>query len=121
MRFPNLAWAARQNGLPHYRLAAGVGLSERRFSRGLTGRLDFTDSERQKLAAFLHYPVGWLFQETIPPNRRLAAKEIRGTSLAVAVEGAARWQGDSWRLEPATSLDRDRDGRELLRLEVPPV
>ena len=70
MRFPNLAWAARQNGLTHYRVAAGIEVSESKFSRCLTGRLDFTDEEREKLASFLNYPVSWLFQEIAPPERK---------------------------------------------------
>jgi hypothetical protein len=69
MRYPNLAWAARQHGLTHYRVAAGVGLSESKFSRGLTGRLEFTDEERENLAALLCYPASWLFQEIVPPER----------------------------------------------------
>ena len=69
MRFPNLAWAARQDGLTHYRVAAGAGMSESAFSRGLSGRCDFSVKDQEKIAAFLCYPASWLFQEIVPPER----------------------------------------------------
>jgi hypothetical protein len=69
MRYPHLAWAAKQNGLTNYRVAEGVGLSESAFSRGLSGRRDFLAAERERIAVFWGYLVNWLFQEIFPPER----------------------------------------------------
>lgn len=68
MRFPNLAWAAKQNGLTHFKVAAGVGMSESGFSRCLNGRLDFSREKKRKIADLLGYPANWLFQEITPPE-----------------------------------------------------
>jgi hypothetical protein len=69
MKFPNLAWAAAADGLAHYQMAAGAGMSESDFSRCLNGRAEFSGAEREKLAAILGYPEAWLFQEVVPPAR----------------------------------------------------
>jgi hypothetical protein len=67
MKFPNLVWAIGECRLAHYQAAAEAGVSETRFSRCLSGRAEFSQQEKEKLATFLAYPVAWLFQEIIPP------------------------------------------------------
>lgn len=69
MRFPNLVWAGSHRGMPHYRLASAIGLSEARFSRGLHGRVKFTPRERTRIAEVLGFDEVWLFQEPLPPGR----------------------------------------------------
>jgi len=69
MKFPNLAWAARQDGLTNYRVAASVQISETAFSRCLGGRRDFSLEDLKKIADFLCYPEDWLFSEVAPPAR----------------------------------------------------
>ena len=69
MRFPNLVWAASHRGMPHYRLAAAISLSEARFSRALHGRVKFTPRERTRIAEVLGFDELWLFQEPLPPGR----------------------------------------------------
>jgi transcriptional regulator with XRE-family HTH domain len=63
MRFPNVAWAVAQRKLPQYQLAARIGLSEARLSRGLTGRTELTPGERAAIAGVLGFAEAWLFME----------------------------------------------------------
>jgi transcriptional regulator with XRE-family HTH domain len=67
LNFPNLAWAIRERG-SQYELAAQLGESESWVSRRLTGRVKFSDKERQRIARELGYPVEWLFQIVVPPT-----------------------------------------------------
>jgi helix-turn-helix protein len=78
MKFPNLSWATHQGGLTHYRVAARVGMSESKFSRCLTGRSEFSQEERSRLAAVLQYPQAWLFQEIVPPERLQRSDDYAG-------------------------------------------
>jgi len=69
MRYLNLAWAIRQQG-SQFRFAASLGESESWLSRRLTGRVDFTQEERDRVAIALGYPADWLFQAPTPPSRQ---------------------------------------------------
>lgn len=42
-----------------------------RFRRRLTGRVKFSDEERQRIAHELGYPADWLFQVPLPPMPEL--------------------------------------------------
>jgi transcriptional regulator with XRE-family HTH domain len=66
MRYANLIWAIAQWGT-RYRFAAKLRESESWLSRRLSGRVEFTDEERQRIAQELGYPVDWLFQILVPP------------------------------------------------------
>lgn len=70
MRFPNLAWAIAERHLAHYQVAASAAMSESRFSRCLSGRIEFTPEERLAVANTLGYPSNWLFREIVPPSPR---------------------------------------------------
>jgi transcriptional regulator with XRE-family HTH domain len=67
VKFPNLAWAIRKRG-SQFQFAAQIGESESWVSRRLTGRVEFTNEERQRIAHVLGYPVNWLFQILVPPT-----------------------------------------------------
>ena len=73
MRFPNLAWAIREHG-SQFQFAAQLGESESWVSRRLTGRVEFTDTDRARLADALGYPADWLFQTPQPPVRAQSAE-----------------------------------------------
>jgi transcriptional regulator with XRE-family HTH domain len=66
MRYLNLAWAIRQRG-SQFQFAARLGESESWLSRRLTGRVEFTPEERERVAQSLGYPSDWLFQSPTPP------------------------------------------------------
>jgi transcriptional regulator with XRE-family HTH domain len=68
MRFPNLAWAIRQRG-SQFQFAARLGESESWVSRRLTGRVEFSDEERNRVSEALGYTAAWLFQAPEPPTR----------------------------------------------------
>jgi transcriptional regulator with XRE-family HTH domain len=68
MHYPNLLWSIRQNG-SQFQLAALLGESESWLSRRLTGRVEFTPEERERVARALGYPAEWLFHEPTPPSR----------------------------------------------------
>lgn len=68
MRYPNLLWAIANWG-PRYRFAAAQGHSESWLSRRLNGRAEFSPDERRKVALALEYPIEWLFQTPVPPQR----------------------------------------------------
>jgi transcriptional regulator with XRE-family HTH domain len=67
MRFPHVAWAVAERGVPQYKVAAMIGRSEARISRCLSGRTDFTPDERAAIAQALGFPETWLFEEVTPP------------------------------------------------------
>jgi transcriptional regulator with XRE-family HTH domain len=67
MKYLNLAWAIRQRG-SQFRFALLLGESESWLSRRLTGRVDFTAEERDRVAQALGYPADWLFQAPSPPT-----------------------------------------------------
>lgn len=73
MKFLNLAWAIRQQG-SQFRFALQLGESESWLSRRLTGRVEFTSEERNRIANALGYPVDWLFAIPNPPARRTASQ-----------------------------------------------
>ena len=54
---------------PRYRFAAVLGESESWLSRRVTGRVEFSKREQEKIARALDYPAEWLFQEPQPPAR----------------------------------------------------
>ncbi len=72
MKFLNLVWAIREHG-SQFRFAAALGESESWLSRRLTGRVEFTAEERERLAKALGYPTAWLFQTPEPPTRNASA------------------------------------------------
>jgi transcriptional regulator with XRE-family HTH domain len=69
VKFPNLAWAIHERG-SQFQFAAQLGESESWLSRRLTGRVEFTEDERQRIARILELPVSWLFQTPEPPGRK---------------------------------------------------
>lgn len=75
MKFLNLAWAIRQQG-SQFRFALRLGESESWLSRRLTGRVDFTAEDRNRVAAALGYPESWLFQTPTPPQRNQSTELI---------------------------------------------
>ena len=70
MKFAHLLWAIENWG-PHYRLAHEIGRSEARLSRCLSGREDFSSEERSAIASILGFPLEWLFEEAMPPAKKL--------------------------------------------------
>ena len=66
MRFPNLIWAIRDRRLAHYELAQRAGMEPSRFSRCLTGRLDFAPYKRKRISQILGFDERWLFCEPVP-------------------------------------------------------
>jgi hypothetical protein len=66
MRYLNLAWAIRQHG-SQFRFALQLGESESWLSRRLTGRVDFTPEDCDRISRALGYPADWLFQKPAPP------------------------------------------------------
>jgi hypothetical protein len=79
MRFPNIAWAVAKRRLPQYQLAACIGLSEAKLSRGLTGRIELEPGERAAIARVLGFAEAWLFREVedAPETERLQLKTTR--------------------------------------------
>lgn len=73
--FPNLFFAISQQRLTHYRFCDGVKIDPTRFSRCLNGRLDFSASEKERIAEALAYPSDWLFQEIKPPPQVSSVKK----------------------------------------------
>lgn len=78
MRYPNLVWAISQWG-PRYKFAAILEESESWLSRRLSGRVEFTESDRERLAAALGYPSEWLFQVPVPRQSGQLSGEKRTT------------------------------------------
>jgi hypothetical protein len=87
MKFPNLAWAIREDGLHNYHVAAAVDLSESKFSRCLTGRAEFSSEDKEKLSTFLRHPSAWLFQEIVPPKRLRTSGKFTGLHQDSALIG----------------------------------
>jgi len=73
MKYLNLAWAIRQQG-SQFRFALRLGESESWLSRRLTGRVEFTPEDRNRVARALGYPADWLFQTPTPPLRNQSAE-----------------------------------------------
>jgi transcriptional regulator with XRE-family HTH domain len=72
VKFPNLVWAIRERG-SQFQFAAQLGESESRVSRRLTGRVELTDEERERVARILGFPAHWLFLTPEPPRTRSIA------------------------------------------------
>lgn len=66
MRFPNLVWAIRDRRLAHYDVAHRVRMEPTRFSRCLSGRLDFAPHERRLISELLNIDEKWLFSQPVP-------------------------------------------------------
>jgi transcriptional regulator with XRE-family HTH domain len=73
MKYLNLAWAIRQLG-SQFRVALQLGESESWLSRRLTGRADFSEADRDRIARALGYPAEWLFATPNPPSRETTAQ-----------------------------------------------
>ncbi len=76
VKFPNLTWAIRERG-NQFQFAALLGESESWISRRLTGRVEFTDTERTRVAETLGYPANWLFLTPQPPGREQISQLAR--------------------------------------------
>ena len=85
MKYPNLFWACGKNRLANYEVAAAVEVSESRFSRCFSGRTEFRPEERAKIAVYLGYPEGWLFQQADPPVRVFTPNRILASSPPINV------------------------------------
>ncbi len=90
MIFPNLSWACSEARLANYEVAAATEISESRFSRCLSGRFEFTQEEKVKIAKCLGYPNTWLFQTVEPPARTNSESNdcvgVGRTGTAVALQ-----------------------------------
>ena len=67
MRYPNLVWAISEWGA-RYKFAAELAESESWLSRRLSGRVEFSESDRERITGALGYPAEWLFMEPAPPR-----------------------------------------------------
>jgi transcriptional regulator with XRE-family HTH domain len=85
MKYLNLAWAIRQRG-SQFRFALLLGESESWLSRRLTGRVDFSQEERDRVAQALGFPAEWLFQQPTPPASNRTAEFAPAPMLAAAHE-----------------------------------
>ena len=65
--YPNLIWALAFGRIPQWRIGSAMGLSEGSFSRRITGRCDFSASEKETASKFLGYREEWLFAAEAPP------------------------------------------------------
>jgi transcriptional regulator with XRE-family HTH domain len=79
MKYLNLAWAIRQQG-SQFRFALQLGESESWLSRRLTGRVEFTIEDRERIARGLGYPANWLFQTPEPPTHNAPTKMIHANA-----------------------------------------
>ena len=68
MKFPNIHWALSERRIAQFQLADAIGWGESKFSRALSGRVEFTPEERMKIAEVLGFPEPWIFQEVVPPR-----------------------------------------------------
>lgn len=73
MKFPNLVWAIRDRRLAHYEVAHRARMEPTRFSRCLSGRLDFAPHERKHISELLGIDESWLFSRPVP--RPLTTKD----------------------------------------------
>jgi hypothetical protein len=89
VKFPNLTWAIRERG-SQFQFAAQLGESESWMSRRLTGRVEFTDEERERVALTLGFRADWLFQTPQPPAVNLASRS--GSMAETATTSAAELQ-----------------------------
>jgi hypothetical protein len=87
MKFPNLVWASSHDRLANYQVAAAAKMSESRFSRCLSGRAEFSEKERIRLANCLGYPEAWLFQQVEPPARVPRSTEDVSEDQGAALAG----------------------------------
>jgi transcriptional regulator with XRE-family HTH domain len=90
MRLGNLRHVLSVARLPQYQLAVELRISESVFSRKISGRREFSATERAKIVEILakfgvSVDAAWLFAELIPPRPSPAA--LAGT--AAAADGAA--------------------------------
>jgi len=67
MQYPNLVWAISEWGT-RYKFAAELGECESWLSRRLGGRVEFSESDRKRIADALGYASDWLFQKPAPPK-----------------------------------------------------
>jgi hypothetical protein len=74
--YPNLVWCIKQSIGSQYRLAGALGESETWLSHRLTGRLDFSDSDRERIAKALDYPEEWLFAKPTPPAHKKSTAQV---------------------------------------------
>jgi hypothetical protein len=81
VNYLNLAWAIRQKG-SQFRFAASLGESESWLSRRLTGRVEFSCEDRDRIARSLGYPAAWLFQAPAPPVSTKNAEPIHAGAVA---------------------------------------
>jgi transcriptional regulator with XRE-family HTH domain len=54
-----------RRGLTQEQAGAAIGLNQKAMSRRLTGAVDFSSTELQKLAELLEVPIGALFGESV--------------------------------------------------------
>jgi len=87
VKFPNLAWALKQNRLPQYRAAGAIGMSAAAFSRALAGERTFTADQRYAIARLLNLSAVWLFAEIVPPRRRRAVVNPGRFAVSAVREG----------------------------------
>jgi hypothetical protein len=85
MKYPNLVLASNRDRLANYQVAMAAQMSESRFSRCLSGRTEFRPEERAKIAMYLGYHEGWLFQQVDPPVRVSRPNRISASDPAISV------------------------------------
>ncbi len=68
MTFPNIVWELKRRRLPQYAFAKSVRIDKTRFSRAMSGIVELTEIERERIAQALGYPEDWLFSRPAPPR-----------------------------------------------------
>jgi len=85
--FPNLIWCIKQSIGSQYRLAIALGESETWLSHRLTGRLNFSNADRQRIATTLGYPAEWLFAKPAPPRHGEPEPGLGGKRSSACFDG----------------------------------
>jgi hypothetical protein len=71
VNFPNIVWELKRRRLPQYVFAKSVRIDKTRFSRAMSGIVELTEIERERIAQALGYPEAWLFSRPTPPRQEL--------------------------------------------------
>ena len=66
MKFPHVRYASFLRGMTQQQLACSVGMSAARMCRCERGIQEFTSEERARIAQFLRFDEGWLFERPKP-------------------------------------------------------
>lgn len=118
----NLITAIRVRRLKSHEVAERAGIEETRFSKGLNGRVKFSDEEQDYIARVMGAPENWLFAQDVAIPSTDGKEDLpKSAELSLAETILMSWRNDPSIREEFGSLAVFAGYMEAVERGAPPT